>query len=55
MMLFLVRKEIGLASDRPWEEVVPLAFFEFTKAGFRFAAPDARLVGEGVEKKPDLD
>lgn len=55
MVLFLVKKEIRLASDRPWEEVVPFAFFEFMKAGFRFAAPDAQLVGEGLEKRPDLD
>lgn len=32
-----------------------LCFFEFTKASFRFATPDAQLVGEGVEKRPNLD
>lgn len=52
MMLFLVRKEIEMASDRPWEEAVLL--FDFMKAEVRFAAPNAPLVGEGVEKRPDL-
>lgn len=29
--------------------------FGFVKAGVGFAAPDAQLVGEGVERRPDLD